>query len=89
MEIGAQVIMKATKVDGVYDSDPVLNKKAVKFDELTYIDVLQRGLKVMDATAISLCMDNKLPIIVFNLKKAGNIGKVLSGKKVGTLVRGN
>ena len=89
MEIGAQVIMKATKVDGVYDSDPMLNKKAVKFDELTYIDVLKRGLKVMDATAISLCMDNKLPIIVFNLKKAGNIGKVLSGKKVGTLVRGN
>jgi uridylate kinase len=89
MEIGAQVIMKATKVDGVYDSDPMLNKKAVKFDELTYIDVLKRGLKVMDATAISLCMDNKLPIIVFNLKKAGNIGKVLNGKKVGTLVRGN
>jgi len=89
MEIGAQVIIKATKVDGVYDSDPVKNKNAVKFDELTYIDVLQRGLKVMDATAISLCMDNKLPIIVFNLKKAGNIGKVLSGKKVGTLVRGN
>ena len=89
MEIGAQVIIKATKVDGVYDSDPMLNKKAVKFDELTYIDVLKRGLKVMDATAISLCMDNKLPIIVFNLKKAGNIGKVLNGKKVGTLVRGN
>jgi uridylate kinase len=89
MEIGAQVIIKATKVDGVYDSDPVVNKNAVKFDELTYIDVLQRGLKVMDATAISLCMDNNLPIIVFNLKKAGNIGKVLNGKKVGTLVRGN
>lgn len=89
MEIGAQVIIKATKVDGVYDSDPMVNKNAVKFDELTYIDVLQRGLKVMDATAISLCMDNSLPIIVFNLKKAGNIGKVLNGKKVGTLVRGN
>ena len=89
MEIGAQVIMKATKVDGVYDSDPVKNKKAVKFDELTYIDVLNKGLKVMDATAISLCMDNNLPIIVFNLKKDGNIGKVLNGKKVGTLVRGN
>lgn len=89
MEIGAQVIMKATKVDGVYDSDPVKNKNAVKFDELTYIDVLNKGLKVMDATAISLCMDNNLPIIVFNLKKAGNIGKVLNGKKVGTLVRGN
>ncbi len=89
MEIGAEVIMKATKVDGVYDSDPEKNKNAVKFDQLTYIDVLNKGLKVMDATAISLCMDNNLPIIVFNLKKAGNIGKVLNGKKVGTLVRGN
>jgi uridylate kinase len=89
MEIGAQVILKATKVDGVYSADPVKDKKAVKYDELTYLEVLQRGLKVMDATAISLCMDNNLPIIVFNLKGSGNIGKVIQGKKVGTIVRGD
>jgi len=87
MEIGAEVIIKATKVDGVYSADPVKDKKATKFDELTYLDVLQKGLKVMDTTAISLCMDNGLPIIVFNLKKPGNIIKVISGKKVGTIVR--
>jgi uridylate kinase len=88
MEIGADVILKATRVDGVYDADPLKDKKAVKFDELTYLDVLQKGLKVMDATAISLCMDNDLPIIVFNLKASGNIRKVIAGKKVGTIVRG-
>jgi len=88
MEIGAEVIMKATKVDGVYDSDPVKNKDAKKYDELSYIEVLQKGLKVMDATAISLCMDNNLPIIVFNLKTAGNIKKAINGDKVGTIVRG-
>lgn len=88
MEIGAEVIMKATKVDGVYDSDPVKNKDAKKYDELSYIEVLQKGLKVMDATAISLCMDNNLPIIVFNLKTAGNIKKAINGNKVGTIVRG-
>jgi len=88
MEIGAEVIMKATKVDGVYTSDPEKDKKARKFDELSYIEVLQKGLKVMDATAISLCMDNNLPIIVFNLKTPGNIKKVLAGRKVGTIVRG-
>ncbi len=88
MEIGAEVIMKATKVDGVYTSDPEKDKKAKKFDELTYIEVLQKGLKVMDATAISLCMDNNLPIMVFNLKTPGNIKKALAGKKVGTIVRG-
>jgi uridylate kinase len=87
MEIGAEVILKATKVDGVYSADPVKDKKATRFDELTYLDVLKKGLKVMDPTAISLCMENDLPIIVFNLKESGNIKKVLSGKKVGTLVR--
>jgi uridylate kinase len=88
MEIGAEVILKATKVDGVYTADPMLDKNAKKYDELTYIEVLQEGLKVMDATAISLCMDNDLPIIVFNLKKPGNIRRVLQGGKVGTIVRG-
>jgi uridylate kinase len=88
MEIGAEVILKATKVDGVYDSDPLLNKRAQKYDELTYLDVLKRQLKVMDATAISLCMDHRIPIIVFNLKKKGNIKRVVLGDKVGTKVRG-
>lgn len=88
MEIGADVILKATKVDGIYDADPVKVKEAKKFDELTYIDVLSKGLKVMDSTAISLCMDNKLPIIVFNLKERGNVKKVVTGEKVGTIVRG-
>ena len=87
MEVGAQVIIKATRVDGVYDSDPEKNPKAKKFDELSYIDVLKKGLKVMDATAISLCMDNGMPIIVLNLRESGNILKVLGGKKVGTIVR--
>lgn len=89
MEIGAEVILKATKVDGVYSADPVKDKGAVKYDELTYIEVLQKRLKVMDATAISLCMDNSLPIIVFSLKTPGNIMKAVSGRKVGTIVRGN
>jgi len=88
MEIGAQVIIKATKVDGVYSSDPVKDKKAKKYDELSYLDVLQQGLKVMDATAVSLCMDNNLPIIVFSMLTTGNIMKVVSGEKVGTIVRG-
>ncbi len=88
MEIGAEVILKATKVDGVYDSDPLLNKRAQKYDELTYLDVLKKQLKVMDATAISLCMDHRIPIIVFNLKKKGNIKRVVLGDKVGTKVRG-
>lgn len=87
MEIHADVILKGTKVDGVYDRDPAKDKKARKFDELTYIDVLKKGLKVMDATAISLCMDNKLPIIVFNLKTRGNIEKIVKGAKIGTIVR--
>lgn len=88
MEIGAEVILKATKVDGIYDSDPLLNKRARRYDELTYLDVLKKQLKIMDATAISLCMDHQMPIIVFNLKKRGNIKKVVLGDKVGTKVRG-
>jgi uridylate kinase len=88
MEIGAEVILKATKVDGIYDSDPLLNKRAQRYDELTYLDVLKKQLKIMDATAISLCMDHQIPIIVFNLKKRGNIKRVVLGDKVGTKVRG-
>lgn len=88
IEIGAEVILKATKVDGVYDADPMVNRRARKYDELTYLDVLKKQLKVMDATAISLCMDHQIPIIVFNLKKKGNIRRVIQGEKVGTKVRG-
>ncbi len=88
MEIGAEVILKATKVDGVYDSDPLLHKDAKKFRRLSYLDVLEKQLKVMDATAISLCMDHKIPIIVFNLKKKGNIKRVVLGDNVGTTVEG-
>ncbi len=88
MEIGADVIMKATKVDGVYSADPVKDPSAVKYDRLTYLDVLQKNLKVMDATAISLCMDNNMPIIVFNLNVPGNIRKIVSGEPLGTLVSG-
>jgi len=88
MEIGAEVILKGTKVDGIYDADPILNKQAKKYNELTYIEVLKKQLKVMDATAISLCMDYRIPIIVFNLKKRGNIKRVILGERVGTKVRG-
>lgn len=88
MEIGAEVILKATKVDGVYEADPILNMGAKKYDELTYLDVLKKQIKVMDATAISLCMDHQIPIIVFSLKKKGNIKRVILGDKVGTKVRG-
>ena len=88
MEIGAEVIMKATKVDGVYSADPVKDKTATKFEHLTYLDVLQKNLRVMDATAISLCMDNSLPIIVFNLNVPGNIKKIVLGETIGTLVTG-
>ena len=87
LEIEAEAILKGTKVDGVYDKDPHQHDDAVKFDELTYLDVLSRGLKVMDATAISLCMDNRLPIIVFNILKEGNIRRVVSGEPIGTRVR--
>jgi len=88
MEIKAEVILKATKVDGVYSSDPLKDKSARKYTELKFIDVLKQGIKVMDATAISLCMDNSVPIIVFNTMIKGNIKKVLCGEKIGTIVRG-
>lgn len=88
VEIGAQAILKATKVDGVYSSDPLEDPSAKKYPEISYMEVLKKGLKVMDSTAISLCMDNNLPIIVFDLKGRGNIRKILGGKKVGTLVKG-
>ena len=87
MEINADAILKATKVDGVYSADPLKHKGAKKFSSLKYIDVLKKGLKVMDATAISLCMDNKLPIVVFDLAKQGNIKRVLLGEKIGTIVQ--
>lgn len=86
MEIKADVIMKATKVDGVYNKDPMKDKAAVMFNNICYIDVLTKNLKVMDATAISLCRDNLLPIIVFNLQKKGNIRKAICGQKIGTYV---
>ncbi len=88
MEMNADVIMKATKVDGVYDSDPVKNKNAVMFKKISYIDVLTKNLKVMDATAISLCRDNNLPIVVFNMQKKGNIRRTICGEKIGTYVGG-
>jgi uridylate kinase len=88
MEIGAGVLIKATKVDGVYDSDPKRNPAAVKFDDLTYIEALNRRLEVMDSTALSLCMDNKLPILVLNLWDETALTKALHGEKIGTLVHG-
>ena len=86
MEIGAEVIMKGTKVDGVYEADPVTHPEAKRFNKLSFLSVLTKSLKVMDATAITLCMDNGLPVIVFNLTKSGNIQRVLQGEEVGTLV---
>ncbi len=86
MEIGAEVILKATKVDGIYDSDPVANPNAKLFDRLTYLEFLDKGLRVMDTTAVTLCMENKLPIVVFNLLRSGNIKEVVLGSKVGTIV---
>ncbi|MBI4003561.1 MAG: UMP kinase [Candidatus Omnitrophica bacterium] len=86
MEIGAEIVLKATNVDGVYTDDPATNRRAKKFATLKFIDVLKRGLKVMDATAVSLCMDGNLPIIVFNLHRAGNIKRAVCGESVGTLV---
>ncbi len=85
-EVHADVILKGTKVDGVYDSDPKKNPNAVRFDALSYIDVLKKGLKVMDATAISMCMDNKMPVVVFNMFQKGNLKKVVMGEKIGTTV---
>lgn len=87
IEIEAQVIMKGTKVDGVYSDDPQKNPRAKMFKSLSYLEVLNRQLKVMDTTAISLCMDNRLPIIVFNLQKEGNLRKIIEGKKIGTTVK--
>lgn len=86
MEIHAEVILKGTKVDGVYDKDPVKDPTAVRYDHLTYLDVLKQGLKVMDTTAISLCMDNNLPIIVFDIKGRENLLRIVNGEKIGTLV---
>jgi uridylate kinase len=86
MEIKADVIMKGTKVDGIYDADPMLQPTATRFDRISYLQVLDKGLKVMDATAISLCMDNKLPIVVFNLKTPGNIKRAIAGEPIGSLV---
>ena len=86
MEIKAEAILKGTKVDGIYTADPVLDKKATKYETISHLKVLERQLKVMDATAISLCMDNKLPIVVFNLKQSGNIRRVVLGEAIGTTV---
>jgi uridylate kinase len=87
MEMKADVILKATKVDGIYTADPMKNPDATKYDEISYLKVIEQGLGVMDATAISLCMDNKLPIVVFNLKTGGNIRRVVMGEPVGSTVR--
>jgi uridylate kinase len=87
MEVKAEVILKATKVDGIYDADPVTNPDARRFDRLTYFEVLQKGLKVMDTTAISLCMDNQLPIVVYNLRQKGNLRRIALGERIGTIVK--
>lgn len=87
MEINAEIIMKATKVDGIYDKDPVKNSDAKKFSQISYIEVLNKGLQVMDSTAISLCMDNKLPIMTFDLMKSGNILRAILGEDIGTIVQ--
>lgn len=87
LQISADIILKATKVEGVYDKDPMKFKDAKKFDELSYMDILKKELKVMDATSISLCMEEKIPIIVFNLFKKGNIKRIIDGKRIGTIVR--
>ncbi len=87
MEIKADVIMKATKVDGIYTADPLKDPAATRFDQITYLQVLEQGLQVMDTTAISLCMDNKLPIIVFNLKTPGNLRRAVLGEPIGSMVK--
>ena len=87
MEIKAEIILKGTKVDGIYDADPKDNPSARRFESLTFLDVLKRELKVMDATAISLCKDNRLPIIVYNLRQAGNLKRIVTGEAVGTIVK--
>ena len=88
IEIAAEIILKATKVDGVYNADPAKDKNAVKYDQLSYLDVLKQGLEVMDSTATSLCMDNDLPILVFDLTTSGNIQRVVCGEQIGTVVKG-
>ncbi len=87
MEMKADVILKGTKVDGIYTADPMIHPSATKYDSISYLKVLERGLKVMDATAISLCMDNRLPIVVFNLRQPGNLRRVICGEPVGTTVK--
>ena len=88
IEINAEIILKATKVDGIYNKDPVIHKDASRYAEVSYLDVLNKGLKVIDATAVSLCMDNKLPMIIFNLTAPGNIKKVVLGENIGTNIKG-
>ncbi len=88
LEIGAEIIFKATKVDGVYDSDPETNDGATKFDRLSFMDVLNRELRVMDSTATSLCMENDMPILVFNIKQTGNLMRAIEGDSIGTLIHG-
>ncbi len=88
-EIGAEILLKATKVDGVYDSDPMTNKNALRYEELSYATALTQNLRVMDGTAISLCRENRLPILVFNLTQPGSIIKVLKGERIGTVVKGD
>ena len=88
IEINAEIILKATKVDGIYDKDPLIHKDATRYREISYLEVLNKGLKVIDATAISLCMDNKLPMIIFNLTSSGNIKKVVLGDNIGTTIKG-
>ena len=88
IEINAEIILKATKVDGIYDKDPLKHSTARKYTEITYLEVLNKGLKVMDATAVSLCMDHTLPMIIFNLTTDGNIKKVLLGERIGTTIKG-
>jgi len=87
MEIRADVILKGTKVDGIYTADPLKDPEATRFDSISYIEVLEQGLKVMDATAISLCMDNSLPIVVFNIQQPGNLMRAIMGESVGSLVK--
>ena len=86
MEIRAEVILKGTKVDGIYSADPMIDRTATRYDSISYLEFIERGLKVMDATAVTLCMDNKLPIVVFNLRQEGNLRRVVSGDPVGTVV---
>ena len=86
MEMNVNILLKATKVDGVYEEDPEKNKNSKKYDELKYIEVLNKGLKIMDSTAVSLCMDHQMPLITFNLKQKGNIARIVQGEKLGTLI---